>query len=850
MTALSKLSMTQLTDMKKTTFTPVLISALLTALPLSAMAAATDQTDWPRLQGPIKPDDRIEARVRRIVAGMTLEQKVGQMTQPEIKAITPEQVRQFYIGSVLNGGGSWPDGNKYAHVKDWVRLADQYYKASMQTDMKEPVPVVWGIDAIHGNSNVYGATLYPHNIGLGAAHDPALIRQIGSSVARAVRATGINWVFAPTVAVGKDSRWGRTYESFSSDPALVKDYAFAYVSGLQSTFENNRQVIATAKHFIGDGGTEAGIDQGITRVSEADLLRIHGQGYVGAMQAGVQTVMASFNSWVDTTDPAAPVDYGKMHGNRKLLNDILKDKMGFDGFVVSDWNAIGQIPGCTNASCAQAINAGVDMIMVPDEWQAFIRNTVEQVRSGQIAEARIDDAVSRIIRVKLRAGLFGKLPSASPVAAQTTAIEDRALARKAVRESLVLLKNERQSLPLKSGQRILVLGKSADNLANQTGGWTLTWQGAENRNRDFPNAESILAGILKKANPSSVVYSENGDNLVYKNFDVIVAVIGETPYAEGAGDIGPIDNLKHSQRYPEDLTLLKKVNGKGIPVVTLLVSGRPAYVNDLINLSDSFVLTWLPGSEGGGVADLLFQTADSGKRIDFRGRLPFDWPSRACPESGQASQFVRGYGLSYQSAQSIGHLPEDHYQQGCGSQLSLPLYVLNERPGIALNLRSGDQLQALGRDLNSEFTLPTIAARTTQINTQQDAKLISWTGAAAFSADASHPIGLSGALSGGVLQLDLMLHKKNQAPVYLSMGCGSACEGKRVDLGPVLANLPLQKRQTLQIPLSCLAQPGQRISQISQPFKIETGAGFTAAFANIQIVPGNALQPVHVQCAE
>src|SRR3546814_833208 len=306
----------------------------------------------------IAADPAIEARVREIVAGMTLAQKVGQMTQAEIKSVTPEQVREYYIGSVLNGGGSWPGQDKHATPTDWVALADRLYEASMSTDMQVPVPVIWGTDAVHGHSNVIGATLFPHNIGLGAAHDAELVGRIAAATGRAVQATGIDWLFAPAVPVVQDARWGRTYESWSQDPALVREYAASYTRGLQGSFDDDANAVASVKHFIGDGGTTNGADQGLTQTSLADLVNIHGAGYFGAIGAGAQTVMASFNSWKNTDTGQ---DHGKLHGDRILLTDVLKDKVGFDGFIVSDWNGIGQVAGCSNASCAQAIDAGIDI---------------------------------------------------------------------------------------------------------------------------------------------------------------------------------------------------------------------------------------------------------------------------------------------------------------------------------------------------------------------------------------------------------------------------------------------------------------------------------------------------------
>ncbi|HEY4079805.1 MAG TPA: glycoside hydrolase family 3 protein [Burkholderiaceae bacterium] len=615
---------------------------------------------WPTLKPHYAPDPALEARIKAIVAGMTLEQKIGQMTQPEIQTISADEVKRYYIGSVLNGGGSWPGLNKHSSAADWLKLATAYRDASTHTDMAVQIPLIWGTDAIHGDSNIFGATLFPHNMALGAAHDPALIKAIGQSTAKTIRATGIDWAFAPTLAVTQDMRWGRSYESFSSDPALVHAYAAAYIEGLQGDFKSDENVIATAKHFMGDGGTHNGVDQGINQYTRADMIKTHGQGYYAAIEAGVQTVMASFNSW---NDVAAGEDHGKMHGNRSMLTGVLKERLGFDGFVVSDWDGIGQVPGCSNADCPQAINAGVDMIMVSKEWRAFIANTVKDVQEGRIPMARIDDAVSRILRVKLRAGIFDHTPAQSRVAGRQDALSDKAdkaLARRAVRESLVLLKNEGQVLPLAPKSRVLVVGKSADSMPNQNGGWSITWQGDKISNADFPNGDTVLGALRKTLGDKAVVYDETGthENLGY--FDAVIAVLGEKPYAEGAGDIKAPGSLQHSSRYPEDIAALKAVAGRGKPVVTVFMSGRVLEVNDLLNRSDAFVVAWLPGTEGLGVTDLLVQSRKGKPRYDFTGRLPFSWPREACQfhiEPGKALA-ERGQGLSLDSKVSLPALPE------------------------------------------------------------------------------------------------------------------------------------------------------------------------------------------------
>ncbi|WP_435995219.1 glycoside hydrolase family 3 protein [Brevundimonas sp. LjRoot202] len=597
-------------------------------------------------------DQAMERRIAGIVAGMTLEQKVGQITQPDVRFITPDEVRQYYIGTVLNGGGAWPDMDKHATVAEWAAWSDAFADAALATDMPVKIPLLWGVDAVHGHNNVSGATIFPHNIGLGAANDPDLIERIGRATARQVRATGITWTFAPTLAIGENRRWGRTYESWSSDPALVRRYGEAMVRGLQGELTGDGDVLASAKHYLGDGGTFNGVDQGQTRATREDLLTRHGAGYLGALDAGVQTVMISYSSWYDT---AAGQDHGKMHGNRDLIAGHLKGELGFDGLVVSDWNGIEQVPGCAKDHCPQAVNAGIDVFMVPEDWRAFIANTVADVREGRIPEARIDDAVTRILRVKMRSGLFDRPAAASALTGRADALNAADLAREAVRKAVVLLKNDNAALPLQAGRKVLVVGASADSLSNQTGGWSLTWQGTENTNADFATGQTLLAALREALGADNVVYSIDGAGIDVSGFDAVVAVLGETPYAEYNGDVRFPTPVQHSLQHPGDLAALQAVAGKGVPVVTVLYSGRPAYANDLINLSDAFVAAFLPGTEGAGLADVLV-----GGAYDFTGRLSFAWPGSACSTGEGADdvvQFARGYGLSYAHPASVDRLP-------------------------------------------------------------------------------------------------------------------------------------------------------------------------------------------------
>ena len=840
---------------------PLQIAALTLIASLSVQAYAGQATgelkDWPKIKSAVSKDAAMEKKIKDIVASMSLAQKVGQMTQAEIKFVTPEDVKKYYLGSVLNGGGSWPKMNKYATAADWLALSTAYYDASMSTDMKTPVPVIWGIDAIHGNSNVVGATLFPHNIGLGAAHNPQLLGKIAVEVGRAVRATGINWVFAPTVAVGKDARWGRAYESFSEDGKQVRDYAGVYVKGLQGNLKGDANVIATAKHFIGDGGTEAGVDRGVTKSTFSQMINSQAQGYYSAFEAGAQTVMASYNSW---HDPVSGVNYGKMHGSKALLTEALKDKMGFDGFVISDWDGIAEVAGCSNDSCPQAINAGVDMIMVPDNWKNFIKNTIAQVEGGQIPMARIDDAVTRILRVKLRAGMFTTKPADSKFAGKQEAMQAKALARQAVRESLVLLKNNHNVLPLARGQKVLVVGKSADSMINQNGGWSITWQGTENIESDY-HGDTLLAGFREALGASNVQYSPTAEGVDVSKFDTVIAVIGETPYAEGFGDIPLAQSLSHSQRHPEDLAVLKAVSGKGKPVVTVLLSGRAVYSNDLMNLSDSFVAGWLPGTEGKGVADVLFKDAKGKVAHDFKGRLSFSWPNAACL-SGSIAQmdnkhpeklFGLGYGLSYagnKAAQKdLAPLAIDT-RTSCADETRMAINTAKDSTHFPARATIATRQFTLAKDLNEKEMGGAIGVSSKTLANGMPARVVTWNGPAKFEATAPFstmvPVGV---VKDGVLQFVVEVTKAPQGKVNLAMECGDNCAAS-LDVTSLMQKLAGGAARTVKIPLSCFTAKGFDSKKIKSGFVMSSTAAFSAAIAEIELVGGKAKDADVTACSE
>ncbi|MET0340628.1 MAG: glycoside hydrolase family 3 protein [Polyangiales bacterium] len=664
----------------------------------STIPTAPRYDAWPRITSALRRDSEQEARIAAMVEGMTLRQKVGQMTQAEAPDITPDDVRTHHIGSVLSGAGAWPVGRR-GTASAWAALADVYWEASMATDLATPVPILFGIDAVHGNQKQFGATLFPHNIGLGAARDPDLTARIGEATAAQMRVSGVDYTFAPCVAVPRDVRWGRTYEGFSEDPSVVRALGAALTRGLMQANEGGtsfRGVVPTAKHFVGDGSTDEGVDQGISRVDEDTLRNVHAQGYFGALEAGAQTIMASYNSWVE---PGAEAPT-KIHGSRYLLTTVLKEQLGFDGAVISDYRGIGQVPGCSESRCAQAINAGIDLVMAADGWRQFIDDTVALVERGEIPLARIDDAVARILRVKLRAGLFTlPKPSARPGASETDRLLARELGREAVRKSAVLLKNEHGTLPLADDARVLVVGKSADSLPNQNGGWSRGGQSMPpsdpNDNGSFPGGTTVLAALRARLGDARVTFSERARDIDVTAFDAVVAVLGETPYAEYGGDImwnplrtwGPsgtaiapedaaMQTLEHAVRHPEDLAVLDTVAGRGVPVVTVFFSGRPLYTSRELNRSDAFVAAWLPGTEGQGLVDLLVRSGH-----DFRGRLPYSWPRHACQTSTRdaaddAPLFRLGYGLSSEDKVTVPTLDE---RAGPAAGCPRPAYVGSTR---------------------------------------------------------------------------------------------------------------------------------------------------------------------------
>lgn len=791
-------------------------------------AANVHPEQWPRIAWPKVVTDADEAKIAQLLKQMDPACKVGQVIQGDIASLTPEDVAKYNLGSVLNGCNSGPGGNDLAPAREWLRYADLFYAASMRGRPGCPgIPMIWGTDAVHGHSNIIGATLFPHNVGLGAMRDPDLIEKIGAATAVEIRVTGQEWTFAPTVTVPQDYRWGRAYEGYSSDPALVASYVGRMVRGLQGPPSTDRvlagpHVIASTKHFLADGGTTDGHDQGNAQIDETTLRLVHGAPYLPAIENGVATVMTSFSSWNGV----------KIAGNKGLVTDILKDRLGFGGLVVTDWNAHGQIAGCTNASCPQALLAGIDMVMAPDSWKPLYTSLLGQVQDGTVPMSRLDDAVTRILRVKARLGLFEMgAPSTRPLSGQWNLLgspEHRAVAREAVRKSLVLLKNT-GVLPLKQGARLLVAGDGADDVARQSGGWTITWQGTGLTRDQFPGATTLWEGLKSAAEASGGSAEYAPDGQFQQKPDAAVVVFGETPYAEFQGDIRSLQ-LRNDLTGP--LATMKALKAKGIPVVAVMLTGRPLFVNPELNAADAFVVAWLPGSEGAGVADVLY--AKDG--ADFTGRLPTAWPRTA--RHGDDPLYAYGYGLSMkQGAAPWTALPED------------PGVAAEAVPGVYL--QRGQAQTGWSLVLTDPYAAPhvvgpvpaatpggRIAITAIDKDVQEGARRIvvgKGPEPATIALEAASPRDLSRETNGDVLLLlNLKLDAKPGAPVTISARCGSGACGAPVAL-PELAALALGEWKTLAVPLKCLLPAGSTSNAVSSPLVLATRGPLSFGLASVTL---------------
>ena len=863
--------------------------------------------DWPQINSAVAVDPLIESRVMRIVAQMTLEEKVGQMIQPNLHEVTPAEAKKYKLGSLLNGGGTWPGGNKHATAEDWAKEADKYYNALQEAYAGRgfSIPFMWATDAVHGHNNVYRATVFPHNIGLGAANNPELIKRIGIATAEEVSATGLDWTFAPTVASPRDYRWGRVYEGYSEDPEIIFQYAGKMVEGLQGGTEGLKgqtNVISNVKHWVGDGGTYRGVDRGENHYSEEYLRNIMATGYFSGLDAGAQVVMSSFNSWHNPANydqnggNGKPVYNYKLHGSKYLLNNILKEQMGFDGLIVTDWNGQQEIDGCSASNCAEAVNAGNDIFMVTarNDWKRFYSNVIKQVNEGIISMDRIDDAVTRILRVKMRADLWNKpKPSERQLAGNSNILGSdahRKIARQAVSESLVLLKNENDILPLNKNASFIIVGSAANSIEKQTGGWSLSWQGTGNTiAKDFPGAMTLKMALKKEVGAENVYVRETDA----PKDAIAIVVIGEDPYAEMMGDIKNNQTLEFStikRSYKKDLQTIQEMKATGRHVVTIFYSGRPLYVNEEINASDAFIAAWLPGTEAGGITDVLF--AKNG--MDFKGRLSYSWPNMKCSTAinrvapnianyqtpvdsvtGKLLEqnikgknkplFPYGYGLGYakSSTQSVkadlNNLALDPRDFGCGilarntTVADTPLEIFGPHSSGEFKARIAGSINnwsAVDIERGSQTSIGSLT--TTPINYlhQQDALKLEFSGkskgneasnAEVFleTIDGVSADELAYVNADATLQFDVQMLSKAPKTMILATDCTYPCRGD-VDIWRVLPKVRKEGDNTwdtIKVPLTCFSEEGMSFNMMNKAFLLQSQEKVALNIGNIRYVP-------------
>jgi len=747
-------------------------------------------------------------RVESILNDMSLREKVGQVIMPDIDAVTPELAKKFKLGSILNGGGRYPNKNKFSTIEDWKDLSKAYYDASPVVN-GTIIPILWGTDAVHGHNNVIGATIFPHNIGLGATRNTDLIMEIGQAVAKEVLSTGIPWTFAPTITVPQNDTWGRTYEGYSEDPELVAALGKAMILGIQGEGDNflgPNHMLSTAKHFIADGGTSNGVDQGDAVISELGLRNLHGEPYFKALDACVQTIMASFNSW----------NGEKLHGNKYLLTDVLKQQMNFEGFVVGDWNGHGQVKGCSNTSCSQSFNAGVDIFMVPDEWQELYKTTLKQVKNGSISIERLNDAVRRILRVKMQIGLLdGKKPH--EYKSNFIGHPDHiAIARRAVRESLVLLKNNENLLPLNPNKHYLVVGNAALSINSQMGGWTITWQARDNKNSDYKNVQNIYsalaANILEEG--GSIEFSKDGS--FEKKPDSVIFVYGEEPYAEGDGDRKDLEFVSKDRNY---LELMEELKAADFPIVSIFLSGRPMEINKQLNLSDSFIAAWLPGTAVEGISDVIF-TKNGKVHYDFTGKLPYSWPKTAIQnlnfkDAKYDPLFPYGYGLNYSSNKTVINIEEVKIEKELNEII---LFVGSAyAPGFEF-IQEGSNVEQVQADIYTS-KLKNISLYKFDYKKQDDAKNLKF-----FKSDNYNAWGILAdsyldinEMNRPSYEIELKVNRIGNTPIYFGATCAGngyeICRGM-IDITKLLNNQQLSEWSKVQIPISCLQSAGLDTSSI------------------------------------
>ena len=844
------------------------MGAYLGAEPATAIAAS-EATDWSRLVSRARRDEALEREIESILGEMTLEEKLGQMIQAEVQQFKPGDIETYKIGSGLNGAGVWPAKNRFSSPLVWAEMVDGYWSAAERSFAGRPfrIPFAWATDAVHGHNNLFNATVFPHNLGLGATRDAELIRRIGEVTAAELAASGMDWTFAPTVAVPLDARWGRFYEGYSQDPEVVRSFAEAMVLGLQGDEHDARsaelRVLSSIKHWIGDGGTRWGVDRGANYCSEEELLELHAPGYAAALAAGAQVVMVSFSSWVHERNydftPEVGLPYnGKMHGSRYLIRDVLKERMGFDGVVLTDWDGHCEVTKCTLKDARYCINAGADILMVEarGDWLAILDHTRRDLEEGHIVPERIDDAVRRILRVKWRSTLREKVrPAEREVVRDADRIvgcaAHRTVAREAVRKSLVLLKNDGRLLPLARNRRVLVAGSAADSLPKHLGGWSLSWQSNHLAPEDFPSALTLAGALQAALEPGCFVRHRSGELLGDTGADVAVVALGEDAYAEMMGDIRPWDSLEYASlkpSYAHDLALLHELNAARVPVVCVYFGGRPLYMNEEINLSRSFIAAWLPGIAGEGIADLLLRAPDSSVEHEFTGTLPCAWPATpygfrltrpmephthgSHPEYAGDDEvlFPVGYGLRVANA-----VTAPRYRLYPRATVADPAPALNDLvllgPGEdpRLTLRIAGNGFWVGADVSRVQRTEALLGELQPINRKgvNDAVHVYFNGRIAslyLQLPDWNVEDMRGYLAAKAeLAFDIRIHALGKGPVRLSAHNRFPSVGVW-DATSLFVGLPVGEWTRVRIPLRELAAAGSDFSKVNVPFMLHTEA--------------------------
>ena len=840
-------------------------------------------SDWPSINSSITKDSNIEFKVQKILDQMTLEEKIGQMIQPNLRDVTPEEAQAYKLGSLLNGGGTWANNDKYASALDWAKTADEYWTALQEAYNDRPfsIPFMWATDAVHGHNNIFGATLFPHNIGLGAAYDPDLIYRIGIATAKEVTATGMDWTFAPTVATPRNLHWGRVYEGYSEDPEIVYHYAGKMVEGLQGNPQDLRgehRVISNVKHWIGDGGTIDGVDRGNNAYTEEQLLNIHAMGYISGLNAGAQVVMSSFSGWLNdknvSHDNQAYND--KLSGSHYLLTEVLKNKMGFDGVIVSDWNSHAEVIACEDGNANYCINAGLDILMVTarNDWKSTISHAIEGVQSGEIPLSRINDAVTRILRIKMRAGLWEKpKPTERVNAGQQDTLghrEHKKLAREAVRKSLVLLKNKNNALPLTRKQSLILTGSAANNIQKMTGGWSMTWQGSDTTPDDFPGCQPLLKAIESVNTLSLTHYIESlTPKTQLPDAEFAIVAIGEDPYAEIVGDIKSWQTLEYSKlkrAYRSDLETIRTLKKAGKKVITLFFSGRPLYVNEEINLSDAFVAAWLPGTEGAGITDIIFKNSTNDIEFDFQGKLSFSWPKmkhsfavnripphipnyqipqqEQNPNGKHAPLFNVGYGLNYQQdinqQMDLDNIPLDLAESASTETIAtqaIEFFGVLSTGDFALNMADHNcWLTGVEISGNNASRCATIESMPIDYIHQQDGRKLIFLGGDAMvylqSIDQS-PINLKPYLNAqGYLTIAIKLIEPPSGKVELAVH-RDIPNSPTLDITSRLSALPLNEWSELSVSLAEFDLIGCEFEHVNTPFMLFTTATLSLELGKI-----------------